>query len=300
MAGMLVPMAAKRHLRRPARHDGTADTEVAGDIVCQPFDADEASAPGRGHIGGGPSPQGSGPPPNQCQGRYADASAGRGPPVAVAVERSRVSRCRRHCRHRRPWARRADPRWLTDPAPGRPPPRTRAGTRCTGRSSSSRRWRRPRGPARRGPGGTPGSARAPRDRALAAPARPPQRVQAAVVAGAGVGVRLDVAAVVEGLLGQRRPGQRGRRDRRRPRVLRRHTAASSGGRGRVDGEQRVSGMPSRSAVRGLVRVGARRSAGSRRPRRCAAAMAASAALPQARGSYSFLLPTSPSTLRTPS
>ena len=51
----------------------------------------------------------------------------------------------------------------------------------------------------------------PRHRALAAPARATQRVEAAVVAGAGVRVRLDARLVGQGVLGEHRPGQAGRR-----------------------------------------------------------------------------------------
>ena len=50
----------------------------------------------------------------------------------------------------------------------------------------------------------------PRHRALTAPPGATQRVEPAVVAGAGVGVRLDVAVVGQGVLGEHRPGQRGR------------------------------------------------------------------------------------------
>jgi|SRR6266508_1434544 len=54
----------------------------------------------------------------------------------------------------------------------------------------------------------------PRHRAVALPAVTAQRVEAAVVAGPGVGVALDRAAVRERGLGQGGPGQRGRRERR--------------------------------------------------------------------------------------
>ena len=49
----------------------------------------------------------------------------------------------------------------------------------------------------------------PGHRAVALPAAAAQRVQAAVVAGAGVGVRLDDAARLERVVGELRPGQRG-------------------------------------------------------------------------------------------
>ena len=50
-----------------------------------------------------------------------------------------------------------------------------------------------------------------RHRAVALPAAAAQRVQAAVVAGTGVGVRLDDPAALEGVVGELGPGQRGGR-----------------------------------------------------------------------------------------
>ena len=183
----------------------------------------------------------------------------------------------------------------------------------------------------------------PRHRALPAPASAAQRVEPAVVAGAGVGVRR-----------RRRGGRPGRPRRARPRPARtpggrrrparvrsplaRASAAGSSGRC-------VGGMPSRSELTGCLqgrsgwcRSGAglvvesrehaargaphtacsltldRSGSGGCQPgqpwwvpaeRRfwqastTRAAMPASASLPHARGSYCFLLPTSPSIFSTP-
>ena len=139
--------------------------------------------------------------------------------------------------------------------PGRPPARLRgrargprwrsrpAGTRCTG---APPRPRRSRSAARasapeRAQEATVGHV-LPRDRALAAPARPAQGVEAAVVAGAGVGVRGDGTVVGQGVLGEHGPGQAGCRVRRGHLLGCRPSASGVGGGvlgqvGRRDAEQ---------------------------------------------------------------
>src|SRR6478609_288922 len=133
----------------------------------------------------------------------------------------------------------------------------------------------------------------PRHGALAAPAGLAQRVEGAVVAGAGVGVRLDVAVTVgERVLGEHRPRERARG------VGGGHLHGVDAGvellGGRVGGQ---TGLGDAEQVVAHWCVPAERSAVQASTTRTA--MASSAALPQARGSYCFLLPTSPSTLRTP-
>src|SRR6478672_1898288 len=133
----------------------------------------------------------------------------------------------------------------------------------------------------------------PRHRALPAPARLAQRVERPVVAGAGVRVGLDVAVTVgERVLGEHRPRERARGEGGG------HLHGVDAGvellGGRVDGETRLGDA---QEVVAHEWVPAERSAVQASTMRTA--MASSAALPQARGSYCFLLPTSPSTLRTP-
>ena len=178
----------------------------------------------------------------------------------------------------------------------------------------------------------------PRHRPLAAPAGPAQGVEPAVVAGAGVGVRLDVAVVGQGVLGEHRPGQRRRRVGGRHllgaqpvRPARRRRGPRAGGSAGCR-----AGRSSRWASRSErvvqdCRLESREHAVRGRPRTACsllstagvggvrqgqpwwvpaerrfwqasttrAAMPASASLPQARGSYCFLLPTSPSIFSTP-
>src|SRR5664280_3198215 len=133
----------------------------------------------------------------------------------------------------------------------------------------------------------------PRNRPLALPTAAAQRVQRPVIAGARERVPLDGVPLGERILSQGRPGQGGRRVRRGhgPGVL----AFREGGGCRVD---REPGLGSAQKVAHETWVPALRRFWQACTTR--AAMLASASLPQARGSYFFLLPTSPSIFRTPS
>ncbi len=157
-----------------------------------------------------------------------------------------------------------------------------------------------------------------RDGALAAPAAAPQRVEATVVAGAREGVGLDAAALGERVVRQLRPDQRGRR------VFGGHLGGGRAGREQLAG-LRIVGQVRRGRAPEQVLVNGHdvQSAGSagegpvassrtryvsrvpverRSPHAWVtrSAIPASASLPQLRGSYAFLLPTSPSTFSTPS
>src|SRR5450631_940899 len=133
----------------------------------------------------------------------------------------------------------------------------------------------------------------PGHRYLSLPASATQCIQRPVVAGAREGVALDRVTVLERVLGQGGPGQRRRRVRRsdRPRIL----ALGELDSRRVDGQTGL-GDTQQVAHQGWVPA-LRRFSQACTTR---AAMCSSATLPQARGSYFFLLPTSLSIFRTPS
>ena len=156
----------------------------------------------------------------------------------------------------------------------------------------------------------------PRDRAVSVPARAAQLIQAAMVTRPRVRVGGDRVALAERAGRQRRPGRRVRREPRRDLLGRlarpqRGVGLLVGGQvgGRRPAQQVLTFHPcplaqSRSSVSWLSLV-AQLSwwpADSRSSQAWVtrAAMPASPALPQLRGSYTFLLPTSPSIFSTPS
>src|SRR6266536_3862352 len=147
----------------------------------------------------------------------------------------------------------------------------------------------------------------PGDRAVTSPSGPAQQVEPAVIAGAGVGVCGDNLPVAHRPLGERCP------DRGKPRepggdVRRVVAGPQRRPRRQIVGQQRRRRARQQVVMLhwvcafDLSRQPSRWPADSRSSHACAtrAAIPASAALPYERGSYSFFLPTSPSTFSTPS
>src|SRR5579875_178012 len=133
----------------------------------------------------------------------------------------------------------------------------------------------------------------PRDRPVALPTVAAQRVQAAVIAGAGEGVRLDDPAVVPRLVGEGRPRQRRSGPARRD-LGRRPTGCQRLARARVVAEHGLRRL-AEQVVSGHYFFAEPSDLRSWQACTTRSAIPASADRPQARGSYCFFTPTSPST-----
>ena len=190
VGGRYLPVASKCRTSRPPEARWNRTAEVAGD-----------------HRVGGSWREGSARVPvasrSGCTGRSARAGACARALRSVAGRRSAGGAAHRHPDSAGP------PHRPSSRAPVALEARRNSVHRCTSSTSSMASAARAR--AREGAQEAAVGLVLPRHRALTAPAGAAQRVEAAVVAGAGVRVRLDVALVGQGVLGEHRPGQRRRR-----------------------------------------------------------------------------------------